>query len=169
MEEAAALGNYVPLSFESPKEQEYSAFLRDAFDINYTHGKYQFAFLACHMRTMRCVHFNIWQIRQTEPGDFAKGVIGFGKDVEKNLLEATSPFVSSAVNERTIPRFLGLSAPPTTAGSTPTPNWWTTETSPPTPTATSSSAPGQRSIRRSPRTCGWGTRSSGCKSSFIQF
>ena len=48
MEEAAELGNYLPLSFKSPKEQEYIAFLWDAFETNYTHGKYQFAFLAYH-------------------------------------------------------------------------------------------------------------------------
>jgi hypothetical protein len=110
MEEAAELGNYLPLSFKTPKEQEYIAFLWDAFETNYTHGKYQFAFLAYHMLTMSFVYFNIWQIKQTEPGDFAKGLIGFGKDVEKNLLEATSPFVFSAVNERTILRLLKLIA-----------------------------------------------------------
>lgn len=109
MEEAAELGNYLPLSFKSPKEQEYIAFLWDAFDTNYTHGKYQFAFLAYHMLTMSCVYFNIWQIKQTRPGDFEKGLIGFARD-EKALLEATSPFVFSAVNERTILRFLKLIA-----------------------------------------------------------
>jgi len=110
MEEAAELGNYLPLSFKSPKEQEYIEFLWDAFETNYTHGKYQFAFLAYHMLTMSFVYFNIWQIKQTEPGDFAKGLIGFGKDVEKNLLEATSLFVFSTVNERSILRFLKLIA-----------------------------------------------------------
>lgn len=110
MEEAAEMGNYLPLSFKSPKEQEYIEFLWDAFETNYTHGKYQFAFLAYHMLTMSFVYFNIWQIKQTEPKDFAMGLIGFGKDVEKNLLEATSPFVFSTVNERTILRFLKLIA-----------------------------------------------------------
>jgi hypothetical protein len=51
MEEAAELGNYLPLSFKTPKEQEYVAFLWDAFETNTTHGKYQFAFLAYHMLT----------------------------------------------------------------------------------------------------------------------
>lgn len=110
MEEAAELGTYLPLSFKSPKEQEYIAFLWDAFETNYVHGKYQFAFLAYHMLTMSFVYFNIWQIRQTEPGDFGKGLIGFGKDVERNLLAATSPFTFSTVNERTILRFLKLIA-----------------------------------------------------------
>ncbi len=110
MEEAAELGNYLPLSFKSPKEQEYIQFLWDAFETNYTYEKYQFAFLAYHMLTMSFVFFNIWQIKQTQPANFAMGLIGFGKDVEKNLLEATSPFVFSTVNERSILRFLKLIA-----------------------------------------------------------
>jgi hypothetical protein len=110
MEEAAELANYLPLSFKTPKEQEYIDFLWDAFDTNYMHGKYQFAFLAYHMLAMSFVYFNIWQIRETEPKDFAMGLIGFGKDIEKSLLEANSPFVFSTVNERSILRFLKLIA-----------------------------------------------------------
>ena len=34
MEEAAELGNYLPRSFKSPKEQEYVEFLWDAFEMN---------------------------------------------------------------------------------------------------------------------------------------
>jgi len=108
MDEAIQLGDYLPLSYKSPKEQEYIAFLWDAFETNYTHGKYQFAFLAYHMLAMSCVYFNIWQIKQTEPEDFKKGLIGFGKDIEKTLVEATSPFVFSTVKERSILRFLKL-------------------------------------------------------------
>ncbi len=110
MEEAAELADYLPLSFKTPKEQEYIEFLWDAFDTNYKHGKYQFAFLAYHMLTMSCVYFNIWQIKQTTPKEFAMGLIGFGKDTEKSLLEASSPFVFSTVNERSILRFLKLIA-----------------------------------------------------------
>lgn len=110
MDEAAELGNYLPLSFRSPKEQEYIEFLWDAFETNYTHAKYQFAFLAYHMLTMSFVYFNIWQIKQTRPDDFAMGLIGFSKEIEKNLLQASSPFVFSTVNERTILRFLKLIA-----------------------------------------------------------
>jgi hypothetical protein len=110
MEEAAELSNYLPLSFKTPKEQEYISFLWDAFDSNYENKKYQFAFLAYHMLTMSFVYFNIWQIRQAREEDFKKGLIGFTKDIEKNLLEATSPFVFSAVNERSILRLLKLIA-----------------------------------------------------------
>ena len=110
MEEATELANYLPLSFKTPKEQEYIEFLWDAFETNYTHGKYQFAFLAYHMLTMSFVYFNIWQIKQTEPKDFAMSLSGFGRDIEKSLLDATSPFVYSTVNERTMLRFLKLIA-----------------------------------------------------------
>jgi len=109
MEEAAELGNYLPLSFKTPSEQEYIAFLWEAFETNYTHGKYQFAFLAYHMLAMSFVYFNIWQIKQARPEDFAKGLIGFARE-ENDLLGATSPFVFSTVKERTMVRFLKLIA-----------------------------------------------------------
>ncbi len=108
MEEAAELGNYLPLSYKTRSEEDYVAFLWDAFNTNYAYGKYQFAFLAYHMLAMSFVYFNIWQIKKARPNDFAMGLIGFSKDVEKGLLEATSPFVFSTVKERTILRFLKL-------------------------------------------------------------
>lgn len=110
MEEATELGSYLPISYKSETERDYIAFLWDAFETNYTHGKHQFAFLAYHMLTMSFVYFNIWQIKQTRPADFEKGLIGFGKDIEKSLLGASSPFVFSTVNERSILRFLKLIA-----------------------------------------------------------
>jgi hypothetical protein len=109
MDKAAELADYLPLSLKSPKEQEYLEFLWDAFEMNYTQGKYQFAFLAYHMLAMSFVYFNIWQIKQTEPDDFKKGLIGFPRD-EKALLDASSPFVFSIVQERTMLRFLKLIA-----------------------------------------------------------
>ncbi len=110
MEEAAELGNYLPLSYKSPKEQEYIAFLWDAFESNYESGKYQFAFLAYHMLAMSFVYFNIWQIRQARPKEFEMGLIGFGRDIENNLVGAASPFVFSTVNERSVLRLLKLIA-----------------------------------------------------------
>jgi hypothetical protein len=61
MEEAAELGNYLPLSFKTPKEQEYIEFLWDAFETNYTHGKYRFAFLAYlpHLRKILYRHRDV--------------------------------------------------------------------------------------------------------------
>ena len=38
MEAAAELADYLPLSFKTPKEQEYIEFLSDAFETNHTHG-----------------------------------------------------------------------------------------------------------------------------------
>lgn len=108
MEEAAELNNYLPLSFKSPKEQEYISFLWDAFQTNYEHGKNQFAFLAFHMLTMSFVYFNIWQIRQTRPNEFGMAMVGFNKDLEKELLEATTPFTFWRVNESSVLRFLKL-------------------------------------------------------------
>lgn len=108
MEEAAELANYLPLSYKSPKEQEYIAFLWDAFETNYTHEKYQFAFLAYHMLTMSFVYFNIWQIKQTRPDDFEKAMIGFNKELEKELLAATSPFTFWRINESSVMRFFKL-------------------------------------------------------------
>lgn len=108
MEESLELGNYLPLSFKTPSEQEYIGFLWDAFESNYTNGKYQFAFLAYHMLTMSFVYFNIWQIRQTRREDFDKGLIGFSKEFEKKLLTATTPFIFSVEKERSILRFLKL-------------------------------------------------------------
>ena len=60
------------------------------------------------MLTMSFVYFNIWQIKKTEPQNFEVSLIGFHKNVEKDLIAATSPFVFSRVNERTILRFLKL-------------------------------------------------------------
>ena len=107
MEEAAELGNYLPFTYKTRSEQEYIAFLWDAFASIYENGKYQFAFLAYHMLTMSFVYFNIWQIRQSRPEDFEKSLIGFARD-EKDLIAATSPFAFSTVNERTMLRFLKL-------------------------------------------------------------
>lgn len=69
MEEATELGNYLPLSFKTRSEQEYVAFLWNAFETNYTNANYQFAFLAYHMLVMSFIYFNIWQIKQNRPQD----------------------------------------------------------------------------------------------------
>lgn len=105
MDEAASLADYLPLSFKTESEQQYVQFLWDAFETNYTHGKYQFAFLAYHMLTMSFVYFSIWQIKQARPKEFEMGLIGFARD-EVSLLAATTPFGFSSVNESSILRFL---------------------------------------------------------------
>ncbi len=108
IEEAVELETYLPLSYGTSNEQAYIRFLWDTFSTNTEHGKFQFAFLAFHMIVMSFVYFNIWQIKLIRPKDFETAMIGFGKDVEKNFLSASSPFVFSAVNERTVLRLLKL-------------------------------------------------------------
>ena len=108
MDDALQLTEYLPLSFKTESEQEYMQFLWQAFESNYNNQKYQFAFLAYHMLTMSFIYFNIWQIKQTEPSDFEKAMIGFTKDQEKSLLTATSPFTLWQINESNVMRFLKL-------------------------------------------------------------
>jgi hypothetical protein len=108
MDEALELVNFLPFSFKSPSEREYVEFLWEAFQANCASGKYQFAFLAYHMLTMSFVYFKVWQIRQARNPEFQHGLIGFGKEVEKSLLEAATPFAFSTVPERSILRLLKL-------------------------------------------------------------
>lgn len=108
IDEASDLEAFLPISYRTAKEEEYVRFLWEAFNDNCASGKYQFAFLAYHMLTMCFVYFNIWQIKLIKPESFATALIGFGKDMEKELLEATSPFTFHVVNESNVMRFLKL-------------------------------------------------------------
>ena len=108
MDEALRIMEYLPLSFKTQSEQEYIQFLWETFESNYNNRKYQFAFLAYHMLTMSFIYFKIWQIKQIEPSDFQKAMIGFSKDNEKELLNATSPFTFGLINESTVMRFFKL-------------------------------------------------------------
>lgn len=108
IEQAGHLEGFLPLSYRTPKERDYVRFLWEAFETNVEHGKYQFAFLAYHMLVMSFVYFNIWQIKQIKPEAFATALIGFGKEMEKDLLAATSPFTFHVVNESHVMRFLKL-------------------------------------------------------------
>ena len=98
----------MPLSYKSKSEQDYIAFLWDAFRTNYEHEKYQFAFLSYHMLTMCCVYFNIWQIKLMMPDAFRNAMIGFDRDTERELLDSTSPFMFWRVKESAVMRFLKL-------------------------------------------------------------
>lgn len=108
MEDALGLGNYLPISFKTRSEEDYVRFLWESFESNYRSGKFQFAFLAYHMLTMSFIYFNVWQIRQALPEDFEKAMVGFSKDIEKQLMEATSPFTFWRVGESHAMRFLKL-------------------------------------------------------------
>ena len=108
IDEAGQLERFLPISYRTAKEEEYVRFLWEAFNDNCANGKYQFAFLAYHMLTMCFVYFNIWQIKQIRPDQFATAMIGFNKDMERDLLAATSPFTFHVVNESNVMRFLKL-------------------------------------------------------------
>jgi hypothetical protein len=108
IDEAGLLEGFLPISYRTPKEEEYVRFLWEAFHDNCASGKFQFAFFAYHMLTMCFVYFNIWQIKRIRPENFATSLIGFTKDMERDLLNATSPFVFHVVNESNVMRFLKL-------------------------------------------------------------
>ena len=108
MEEAQKIFDFIPVSYKNPTEKEYVEFLWEAFQTNYKAAKYPFAFLSYHMLLMCYVYFEIWQIKQNCPEDFQNAMIGFSKDVEKELLCATTPVVLWQVNESTVFRFLKL-------------------------------------------------------------
>lgn len=42
MEESATPGGYLPLSFKTPKRQDYIEILWNTFETNHTHGKHKF-------------------------------------------------------------------------------------------------------------------------------
>ena len=102
MDDALDLAEYLPDFFKTPTEQEYMAFLWATFEENYNKARYQFAFLAYHMLMMSFVYFKIWQIRESCPEDFEKGLIGFSRDDDRKALRDASPFTFSKVNERSI-------------------------------------------------------------------
>ncbi|MGH9427628.1 MAG: hypothetical protein ACRD2L_15155, partial [Terriglobia bacterium] len=107
MEEATELGNFLPLSFKTRSEQEYVAFLWDAFETNYSGGKYEFASLAFHLMYMSFVSFSIWQIRLVREKDFQHALIGFQRQTEMDLLAADNPFkFYDCLKESQIFRFL---------------------------------------------------------------
>lgn len=108
MDEAWYILEYLPTSYKSKSEADYVNFLWNTFESNYKEKKYQFAFLAFHMLYMCFVYFKIWQIKTNKPDDFKKALVAFNKEVEKDLLTATSPFTLSKVPESNVFRFFKL-------------------------------------------------------------
>ena len=99
---------YLPNSFKTRDEQDYITFLWESYESNYNNGKYPFAFIAFHMLYMSFVYFEVWQIKENRRTDFEKAMVGFGIEIEKNLLNATSPFEFWEVGEKNFFRFLKL-------------------------------------------------------------
>ena len=60
------------------------------------------------MLFMSFAYFNIWQIRVNKEKDFLKALIGFNKDIEKEILSATSPFTFHKLSEISAMRFFKL-------------------------------------------------------------
>ncbi len=108
MEEAQMIFEYLPVSYKNPTEKEYVEFMWNTFMTNYNAEKYPFSFLSYHMLFMCFVYFEIWQIKENYAEDFQKAMVGFSKDVEKELLNSTTPFALCQVNESTVFRFLKL-------------------------------------------------------------
>ncbi len=109
MDTAFDLADYLPVSFKTKSEQDYVAFLWDAFQSNYESGKFEFASLAFHLLYMSFVSFSIWQIRLAREQDFRNALVGFQTEAEGKLLEADSPFkFYDRLKESQIFRFLKL-------------------------------------------------------------
>lgn len=108
-EGALELETYLPVSYRTRSEREYIAFLWDAFQSNYTNGKYEFASLAFHLLYMSFVSFSIWQIRLIREQDFKNALVGFLAESEGKLLDADTPFkFYEKMKESQIFRFLKL-------------------------------------------------------------
>ena len=109
MEEAYSIFTYLPLSYKAPTEAEYVNFLWESFEVNYNAEKYPFAFIAFNMLYMSFIYFEVWQIKQTRRKDFEMAMIGFNKDLERHLLNSTTPFAYwKDINEKSFFRFLKL-------------------------------------------------------------
>jgi len=107
-EDAFQILDYLPYLYKTTQEEEYTNFLWDAFYANYKKEKYQFAFIGYHMLFMSFVYFSIWKIKINQEKDFAKALIGFNKEREKNMMNASSPFTFSEIEEAKIFRFFKL-------------------------------------------------------------
>ena len=109
MDEALEFGDYLPVSYKTRSEEEYIAFLWDAFQSNYASGKFEFASLAFHLLYMSFVSFSLWQIRIVREQDFRNALVGFQNDAENSLIDADSPFkFYERLKESQIFRFLKL-------------------------------------------------------------
>ena len=108
MDDAQQILEYCPSTFKRQSEGDYIRFLWESFESNYQSGKFQFAMLAYHMLYMSFVFFSVWQIKTNRKDSFAMSLVGFSKDDEKALLDATTPFSFWTINEARIFRFLKL-------------------------------------------------------------
>lgn len=108
MEEAQIIFEYLPVYYNDLEEKEYIDFLWETFIINYKSEKYSFAFLSYYMLFMCFVYFEIWKIKENFSEDFQKAMVGFNKDIENELLKATTPYSFWQISESTVFRFFKL-------------------------------------------------------------
>lgn len=108
MRKSSDIFSYLPLSYKSKDEESYVSFLWESYDSNYNNTKFPFAYIAYHMLYMSYLYFEVWQIKENRKVDFEKAMIGYNKDLEKLLLEATSPFSFWEIGESNFFRFLKL-------------------------------------------------------------
>ncbi len=109
MDEAFELADFLPVSYKTRSEEDYIRFLWDAFEANYTSGKFEFSSFAFHLLYMSFVSFSIWQIRLAREKEFKHALIGFLVDAENKLLDADTPFkFYEKLKESQIFRFLKI-------------------------------------------------------------
>lgn len=110
MEDALPILEYLPVSFQRQQDSDYIQFLWQSFETNYENEKYQFSVLACHMLFMSYIYFSVWQIKHSHGDQYKQASIFLaGRDLSEDaLINLTSPFSFSKINERTIFRMLRL-------------------------------------------------------------
>jgi len=81
MEEAQRIFEYLPVQ---PPDDEYIRFLWEAFESNYSNGKYQFAYIAYHMLFMSFIYYQIAKIYQTE-NDRCRDLMTFTGKVQDHI------------------------------------------------------------------------------------
>lgn len=106
LDDATRILDHLPTRFKNEQEQRYIEFLWQAFAHNYENGQYQFSLLAYHMLFMSCVYCAVWQIKGSRKILFENALL-LHQD-EKKMLNASSPFSFSEVQERAVFALLRL-------------------------------------------------------------
>ena len=108
MDKAFEIENCLPILFKKLEELKYCSSLWKSFKDNYIFKNYQTAFSEYHKIMMSFVYFTLWKIKYTCPKDFKNALIAFDKDVEKQISNATDPFIFHIINERKVFRLLKI-------------------------------------------------------------
>jgi hypothetical protein len=101
IEDAQKIFDYLPQEYKTQAENDYVAFLWDAFTVNYEKEKYQFAYFAYHMLFMCLVYFQLAKIYLNSPEEIRRLLIFTGSaqtaidNYEKKHKEATKNNISA--------------------------------------------------------------------------